>query len=54
MMKFNEITMEHMLKNAPAVIGFARNRTIQWVNYQLLDMFGYKEEDITGKSTRIL
>ncbi|MEQ8222367.1 MAG: PAS domain-containing protein, partial [Candidatus Eremiobacterota bacterium] len=54
MMKFNEITMEHMLKNAPAVIGFARNRTIQWVNYQLLDMFGYKEDDITGKSTRIL
>ena len=53
-MKISEIKMEHILKTAPAGIGVIYNRVITWGNSKLLEMVGYSEEELIGKSARLV
>ncbi len=47
--------LDGILSASPIGIGMAENRTIQWANNALVNIFGYDDQaDFVGKSTRIL
>jgi PAS domain S-box-containing protein len=50
----SEKTLKTILKAAPAGIGFTCNRVMKRVNDKLVQMTGYSEEELIGKSARIL
>ncbi len=50
----SETTLEGILKVAPTGIGLLKDRFFVWVNEQMLILTGYLNEEILGKSSRMI
>ena len=50
----SESTLHSLLKAAPMGIGLIRKRVFNWVNAGMLEMLGYTEQELVGKSSRII
>ncbi len=50
----SEATLKSIFKAAPIGIGLLQNRLFSWVSDRLLEMLGYTEEEMVGKSARML
>jgi PAS domain S-box-containing protein len=46
--------LEGILKAAPMGIGLVNNRVFAWLSYQVAEMLGYSENELIGKSVRIV
>ena len=46
--------LNSIITAAPVGIGLVADRTLLWVNDQMSDMVGYAQQDLIGKSSRIL
>jgi PAS domain S-box-containing protein len=49
-----ETTLDSILRAAPAAIALLREARLNWVNPTLLDMTGYTQKELIGKSIRML
>ena len=52
--KQSRLMLEKIMKTAPAGIGMVENRVIVLVNDYILDLTGYRQEDLLGQSARML
>jgi PAS domain S-box-containing protein len=50
----SEATLRSILTAAPLSIGLGHGRVLIWVNRWMLDMLGYAEEALVGRSARVL
>ncbi len=50
----SEAMLRSIFRAAPVGIGVVRNRVLLWTNQRIHEMTGYSEEDLRGKSARIL
>jgi len=50
----SEETLKSILRAAPVAVGLVRDRVFQWVNGRMLEMLGYAEEELIGRSARML
>jgi diguanylate cyclase (GGDEF)-like protein/PAS domain S-box-containing protein len=50
----SESTLHSLLKAAPMGIGLVRGRVFSWVNARMTEMLGYTEQELVGKSSRIV
>jgi PAS domain S-box-containing protein len=50
----SEASMQSILKAAPIGIGLVHNRVLGWINDHMNEMLGYSEEELIGKSARVL
>jgi len=50
----SEASMQGILKAAPIGIGLVHNRVLGWVSDHMNEMLGYSEEELIGKSARVL
>jgi PAS domain S-box-containing protein len=50
----NETMMRSIMKAAPVGIAFGRERTLQWSNEYYQRMTGYGEDDVSGRTARLL
>ncbi|MBT8406087.1 MAG: PAS domain S-box protein, partial [Deltaproteobacteria bacterium] len=50
----SEASMQSILKAAPIGIGLVHNRVLGWVSDYMNEMLGYSEEELIGKSARVL
>ena len=50
----SEASMKGILKAAPIGIGLVHNRVLGWMNDHMSEMLGYSEEELIGKSARVL
>ena len=50
----NEAMLQSILKAAPVGIAFGRERTLQWSNEYYQRMTGYGEDDVSGRTARLL
>ena len=53
-LRASEASMQSILKAAPIGIGLVHNRVLGWVNDHMSEMLGYSEEELIGKSARVL
>ena len=49
-----ESSLKSIVKATPIGIGMVRDRVLQWANDQMMQMVGYSEAEVIGKSARIL
>ena len=50
----NEAMLQSILKAVPVGIAFGRERTLQWSNEYYRRMTGYGEDDVSGRTARLL
>ena len=50
----NEAMLQSILKAVPVGIAFGRERTLQWSNEYYQRMTGYGEDDVSGRTARLL
>ena len=50
----NEAMLQSILKAVPVGIAFGRERTLQWSNEYYRRMTGYGEDDVSGRTVRLL
>ena len=50
----NETMLQSILKAVPVGIAFGRERTLQWSNEYYQRMTGYGEDDVSGRTARLL
>jgi len=50
----SEATLSTILKGSPTGIGLVVDRVIQWVNKRFLELTGYSQEELIGRSARML
>ena len=50
----SKASMKSILKAAPIGIGFVQDRILRWVSGYMSEMLGYSQDELIGKSARIL
>jgi PAS domain S-box-containing protein len=53
-LRASESRLQGILKAAPVGIGMTRDRRMLWLGERVLEMTGYREEELLGQSARIL
>jgi len=53
-LRASETHMKSILKAAPVGIGLVKNRVFDWVSERMFGMLGYAEDELLGKSARII